>query len=527
MIDTGGNGQQVFSGQLVAVNLHEFGGVQYALRGDDGNLVGITKDIKLPVRDVANKAISVGAQVAFVSRVQPPETPQTLSRPVPQRCSVSSSTGFCASIERANTQVLQDANVVPLPSTGIVQRRLVIILDYSACGYPATLTEDTARTIFLGDDWDGNGGIAQKFAQCSYGKLTFDAARFTVIKVAAPCSSVVSTCSWYDIANGADAAAKNFTGLPGYNFYSFTHTTYVLPPAMQGVCSWSGLALLPGTQTWLQTTSYGVYRWATAMQEILHNYGLWHSWQGGFEYEDYSTAMGRGSACPNAAEASRMGWITSIPNAGALNSGSLPIATGRTFILPATYLTSEGVFIRIQPDWVTNYGATGKNLYMAVRVPKGADTTINLNYANRLNIHEVNATMDNVAPAAPYTYTDRKVQYINNVRSMSTVTLTAYNLLVYGGAWVRPDTLRVHICRFRTAATECPSLANMEPEMPDPPLQPLPPPPAGPDAPPPPPPPSPDPSPPPSPRPPMPRSPSPPPPSPYPPSPPPPRPPPP
>lgn len=121
--------------------------------------------------------------------------------------------------------------------------------------------------------------------------------------------------------------------------------------------------------------------------------GLWHSWQNGWEYEDYSTAMGRGNACPNAPELARMSWATAAPNGNAVNSMSLAIGVARSFILPATYLTGDGVYVRIQADWLINYPIIGKNLYLAVRVAKGSDTTINANYASRVNIHEVNATM--------------------------------------------------------------------------------------------------------------------------------------
>ncbi len=59
--------KQAWSGQLVLVNMHEYGGVQFGLRSDDGFLNGFGRDVKLPARDVTNRAVQVGAQVAFVS----------------------------------------------------------------------------------------------------------------------------------------------------------------------------------------------------------------------------------------------------------------------------------------------------------------------------------------------------------------------------------------------------------------------------------------------------------------------------
>ncbi|GIL48937.1 hypothetical protein Vafri_5429 [Volvox africanus] len=455
----GNEEKRLYSGQLVMANLHEFGGTEYALRGADGSLTPIMRSTKLPNFDNMNNPVTVGAQISFV-------------------CSVDPTTNQCGSknIPRADMQVLVP-NVAAFPSGGERQKRLVMILDYSACGYPATITEDEVRTIFLGSQWDGNGGVAQKFEQCSYGKLTLDASAFQVITISPPCSSVVNTCYWYDISNGADAIAKDlFPNL----FYGSSHFTYVLPPLMQNLCLWSGLALLPGGQTWLQTSNSGIRRWPTIMQEMLHNYGLWHSWAGGFEYDDYSTAMGRGFGCPNAAEASRLGWSTPVANGAELSESSLPPGIARTFILPATYLTGEGNYVRIKTNWMPNYSLMGKNLFVSVRVSKGPDSGLTGYWANRVHIHEVNATMDNAGTVYPFAWTDRKVSYLTNVRSSQKFPVQAYNLVVYGGAWVRPDTMRVHICRYTSNSTECPDFSVVEANAPaippaSPPPQPLPP----------------------------------------------------
>lgn len=105
--------------------------------------------------------------------------------------------------------------------------------------------------------------------------------------------------------------------------------------------------------------------------------------------------MGRGDACPNSAEISRLGWST--PAEGGDNISSLVLATGstRTFTLPATYLSPTGNYLRIVPDWVANYSeiTIGKNLYVALRMAKGGDASLGSFYAGKVNIHEVNATL--------------------------------------------------------------------------------------------------------------------------------------
>jgi hypothetical protein len=132
--------------------------------------------------------------------------------------------------------------------------------------------------------------------------------------------------------------------------------------------------------------------------------GLWHSWRNNIEYNDYSTSMGRGDACPNAAEISRMGWASPAGNGGgAINATALPAGGTRTFHLPATYLTGTGNYLRIRPTWLANYGDVlqSKNLYIAVRVAKVGDAALSSTYASKVNVHEVNAIMVRVAVHAP------------------------------------------------------------------------------------------------------------------------------
>ncbi|EFJ50783.1 metalloproteinase, extracellular matrix glycoprotein VMP11, partial [Volvox carteri f. nagariensis] len=404
------------------------------------------------------------------------------------------------------------------------QRVLVMILDYTICGFPAGLDESTTRSLFLGPNGDGTGGIAQKYTQCSYGKFNLNTTAFRAVTVPqTSCSTAITaTCSWWAISNNCDLATKALIG--NVAFSSFTHYIYIVPPGLP--CPWSGLALLPGNQVWLQTSPYGVYRWATVMQEALHNYGLWHSWANGVEYADNSTAMGRGEACPNAAEISRMGWSSPATGGDAIDSTALPQAgTVRSFALPATYLTSTGNFLRVMPDWLPSYytnPAIAKNLYIAVRVAKGPDAGLLAPFASTVHVHEANATMDNGYPTL-YATTDRKITIISTIPSLGRANLTAYNLVVYGGSWASTDTMRVHLCRYTTSPSECPGLGAIEAPPPSPPPSPRPPPNPRPSPPPRPPPPvkSPPPSPPPSPPSPPPPPPSPPPPPPSPPPPPP------
>jgi hypothetical protein len=123
--------------------------------------------------------------------------------------------------------------------------------------------------------------------------------------------------------------------------------------------------------------------------------GLWHSWQAGVEYNDYSTAMGRGDACLNAPEIARMGWATPAVGGDRLDLSSLQPGSAKLFTLPATYLTGNNNYLRLLPNWLPTYSAmaTGRNLYIAVRVAKNGDAALGSEYAGKVNVHEVNAVM--------------------------------------------------------------------------------------------------------------------------------------
>ncbi|EFJ42898.1 metalloproteinase, extracellular matrix glycoprotein VMP31, partial [Volvox carteri f. nagariensis] len=310
------------------------------IRQGDGSVTPMALGYEPPSTDDLGQPVVPGAVVAVVSRNSTPHSPPYASH---------------SRTPDATDQKYQ-------------QRLLVIIMDYSACGLPASLTEAAARTVFLGANGDGRGGAAQKYEQCSYGKLVLNATAFTAVTV-------------------------------------FTHYTYILPPGMKGQSSW------------LQTSASGVGRWASILSATLHNYG----------YLDFTSPTGAGDVCPNAAELAYLGWATPAQGANQVDSRALPVGAALSFNLPATYLGPNGSYIRVVPDWLPTY-----NLYIAVRVNKGGDAQLGSPWANKVHIHEV-----------------------------STVLLSNYNLVVYGGSWIGTDILRVHICRYRSAPQECPPVASL------------------------------------------------------------------
>ncbi|KAG2443795.1 hypothetical protein HXX76_002138 [Chlamydomonas incerta] len=484
-----GNAKKSLEGQLVFFDDHSGSGGQWAVRSTQGKLSSLGKGVKPPKKDKDGNDVQPGSTIAL-----------TCPTDVNGDCSFVSS-----------SDLLLLAGVPPPTADSVLENMLVMITDFSACdggaAWTAGATVDAATRAVLGPNADGNGGVAQAVGLCSYGRVQISTATFTAIVVQPACvAGMATTCDFLSIANNADVAATALLGDAA--FASFSRYVYVLPSAYTSVCTWQGMSALPGKQFWLQPTSNGMNRWATVLQEWIHNFGLFHAWQGGVEYADLSSAMGRGSACPNAAELARLNWASAAPGGAALSSAGLAPAAPVTFTLPATYLTGTGAYVRVTPDWAT----TGKNLYLAVRVPKQADAGLGAAYANALNVHEVNAAIDNAVVAGTGGwYQDRQVSFLSAATLSTRVVVSGYNLVVYSGAWVGTDFMRVHMCRYLKADTECPTLDTLEarfrPSPPRPPPSPSPPSPPSP-KPPTPPPPSPRPpapSPPPSPTPPSPR----------------------
>ncbi|EFJ42901.1 metalloproteinase, extracellular matrix glycoprotein VMP32, partial [Volvox carteri f. nagariensis] len=378
--------------------------------------------------------------------------------------------GICTPALGPKSTIVLSAKPLLLPDRGtIYQRLLAIILDYPDCGMSASVTEAEVRTNFLGPNGDGRGGVAAKYTNCSFGKFNLNATAFKVITVRTTCSNDTTKCQYWNLATDGNIGAKAQLGDAEY--LGFTHYAYIVPPRM--TCPWAGLGIISGRQIWLHTSGYGLYRSATIMQEAIHNYGLWHSWRNGVEYEDYSTPMGRGNVCPNAPELAYMGWATAAQGADRINSRVLSVGAPLTFNLPATYLGPNGSYIRIIPDWMPMYSNStlAKNLYIAVRVNKGGDAGLAVDYTRKANVHEIHAAV--VRGGLDYAYYfDANISFIGGVTFGTQMDFTKYNLVVYAGSFVAMDVLRVVICRYRSSAQECPSLTAVDvpaPPRPSPP----------------------------------------------------------
>eukprot|EP00198_Chlamydomonas_reinhardtii_P010142 XP_001699479.1 metalloproteinase of VMP family [Chlamydomonas reinhardtii] len=351
------------------------------------------------------------------------------------------------------------------PGAQVSMNILLMRLDFTACGYKMTsLTDTDIKTMYLGPNMDGNGGHAQAFEDCSYGALRLNASAFRVVTVVVP--NCVATCDFYGITVPSDTAAKALLGVDIYTAY--TNLVYLLPDNYFSLCGWSGMATIPGQQgPYLHTgpaglqrpvmihsaPNYtGIYNRMTVLQESLHNFLAWHSYQFDMVYQDPSTCMAQTPVCPSAADLHRLGWGSPASGGDALSAATLPPGTVKSFNLPASYLTGTGSFIRIKTDWTSFYNSTtyGKNIYVSVR-----------------------AAINNAFPADT---SDPYLNYLMAVSPNSAGNATDYNLVVIAGNWVGTDILSVGVCRYLASPAECPTSipAAVPPRPPKPPSPPSP-----------------------------------------------------
>ncbi|EFJ52160.1 metalloproteinase, extracellular matrix glycoprotein VMP34, partial [Volvox carteri f. nagariensis] len=452
---------------------------QYIIIKSDGDSVPIALGYKPPTTDDSGQPVTRGALVTIVNPAGSPGVCSGRTGNQRSTCYMNARLGTCEPVPGTKTIVLSAMPQLLFPDKGAIinQRLLVMIMDYSSCGVAPTMSVNEVRNIYLGPRGDGSGGIAQKYTQCSIGRFNLNATAFTAIIINGTCQNGTAIeCNSHLMGMEARAKAKTLLGETAFS--DFTQRTYLLPGSFK--CGFIGLANLgtiyPALDSWLLAMDKSVYRWATVMQETLHNFGLRHSYQYQREYADFSTAMGSGNACPNAVEMAFLGWATPAEGGGQLDSTELPVGIVRSFTLPATYLKSEGIYLRVTPDWLPTYinPHKSKNLYIAVRVNKNGDVELKRPYADAVNVHEIYSTEDY---NPEFFLLDPIIQFLTAIVPGSVANLTDYNLVVYAGSWVSLDTLRVHICRYTSTPQECPGLRSLppSPRPPAPPLKPRPP----------------------------------------------------
>ena len=233
--------------------------------------------------------------------------------------------------------------------------------------------------------------------------------------------SSIGSCDYSGWANAANAAAK----AAGVDPALYQRVNYVTPA--NSSCGWSGLAYMPGKQSWVQACgATGVFS-----HELGHNLSLHHASTPTSEYGDGSDPMGGASVVDhNGANRTMAGWMPagSVLDVGI--TGSYALATVSTNA-PAA---SPQVLRIVKPD-------TQEYYYVSVRQAVNLDAGLSSGYLGNVSVHRSTGTlptrtylMQNLADGQAFVDSANGISIANQGVSNGTATVAVgFN----GGSCVR------------------------------------------------------------------------------------------
>jgi hypothetical protein len=180
-------------------------------------------------------------------------------------------------------------------------------------------------------------------------------------------------CDYSGWAKAADAAAK----AAGFDPAQYARVNYVTPS--NSTCGWSGLAYMPGRQSWVQSCSAtGVYA-----HELGHNLSLHHAATPTAEYGDGSDPMGGAKTVGlNGANRVMAGWQPTGTVLDVSAGGSYTVAS-----LSDTGIVGTPQVLRLpKPD-------TAEAYYVSLRSAAGYDTSLGSQYVNTISVHRATGTL--------------------------------------------------------------------------------------------------------------------------------------
>lgn len=279
-----------------------------------------------------------------------------------------------------------DAQVMVAPAVATGAKKLAVLLLKFADAQPEPYTVAQAQDVIF----SGVNSVANYFAEESYGLMIVTGDVFGYYTI----STNTAACNYTDIATKARAAAT----AAGVDLSSYTQIQYVHTHLSS--CGWSGLAYVPGRDSWLNQA----LNLRVSAHELSHNFGVHHastmscseggvrvtlSWSSpncsSNEYGDPFSVMGSAQTRhTHSQQLASMGWITggnlqTITSAGTYTIGAAEDAgataprgvriargNGTWFYLElrqpfGTYFDNfdpadpavTGVSIRISSDWTT------------------------------------------------------------------------------------------------------------------------------------------------------------------------------
>ena len=180
-------------------------------------------------------------------------------------------------------------------------------------------------------------------------------------------------CDYSGWGAAAEAAAK----AAGIDPSLYARVNYVTPS--NSTCGWSGLAYMPGRQSWVQSCgSTGVYT-----HELGHNLSLHHASTPTSEYGDSSDPMGGAQAIGhNGANRVMAGWQPNGTLLDVASGGSYSVTT----VSNNTVVSTPQVLRFVKAD-------TGEFYYVSVREAMGYDTLLSTQFVNTISVHRATGTL--------------------------------------------------------------------------------------------------------------------------------------
>jgi hypothetical protein len=154
--------------------------------------------------------------------------------------------------------VVEPATVVAASSKNVA----VLLVNFSVNPAAKPWTVAQAQGIMF----TNANSVANYFAEESFGQLTMTGNVLPADGSYLTITSDPTQCNYSDIATKAKAEAAN----RGISLAGYTNIQYAFPSAS---CGWSGLAYLPGTETWVNN-ALGLY---VSAHELSHNFGVHHA----------------------------------------------------------------------------------------------------------------------------------------------------------------------------------------------------------------------------------------------------------
>jgi Bacterial Ig domain/Gametolysin peptidase M11 len=250
------------------------------------------------------------------------------------------------------------------------QKTLSILLNFNDKAMTCSAA-DVSNRLF------GSTGatVNNNYAESSRGLVSFSG---TVVGPYTINYSSTGSCNYTGWASAADAAAK----AAGVDPAQYQRVNYVTPG--NSTCGWSGLAYMPGKQSWVQSCgSTGMFS-----HELGHNLSLHHASTPTSEYGDGSDPLGGARVVDhNGANRVMAGWMPAGSVQDVVSGGSYALAS----ISTNSTASSPQVLRLAKAD-------TNEFYYVSLRTPTNLDSGLSSTYLNTLSIHRTTGAL----PARTY-----------------------------------------------------------------------------------------------------------------------------